>query len=88
MTEDEDRYLEQLEEWVEEIRDLLAFIGPTTELAYHADDPGSRAWSKEARTRLEKVKQDLHGEAERLSLVGGELPVVPHRCVPKRHRRD
>jgi hypothetical protein len=41
MTEDEDRCLEQLEEWVEEITDLLALIGPTTEIAYHADDPGS-----------------------------------------------
>lgn len=67
LTADERRCLEQLEDWEEEIRDLLTFIGSATFVAHDKDDPSSGAWAKEARMRLTSLKRDLRAEARRLA---------------------
>jgi hypothetical protein len=68
LTGDERRCLEQLEDWEEEIRDLLTFIGPATSVARDKDEPTSGPWATEARTRLTSLKRDLGVEARRLAV--------------------
>jgi hypothetical protein len=80
-TVDERRCLEKLEEWVDEIRSLMEFIGPATTVAYDKEERGSLTWVEEARGRLETLKRELRAEAKQLSLrqQRGELNVAESR---------
>lgn len=69
LTTDERRCLEQLEDWEDEIRELVTFIGPATLVARVKHDPRSGAWAAASRTRLETLKRELGAEASRLALL-------------------
>jgi hypothetical protein len=58
--------VKQLEDWDEQIADLLAFIGPAVFVRHRKADLGSWEWANEARRRLDKLKRELRVEAAAL----------------------
>jgi hypothetical protein len=68
------RCVERLEDWDEQIADLLAFVGPATFVRHRNADLESWECANEARRPLDKLKRELRVEAE--SVGRRELTVV------------